>query len=126
MHQRSCFITLTYNEQNETINLDYKHVQDFMKRLRKRKGPCRFFAAGEYGKKELRPHWHILLFGVNFEDLTLLKNKIGGDLYDSKELNALWGKGYTSVGEVNYTTAGYVAKQSNKAQENKQKKDTNE
>lgn len=115
MHRAKCFATLTYNDEHYTPTLDKDHLQKFLKRLRHHKGPFRYFAAGEYGKKEQRPHWHLLLFGVKFTDLTLLRGADGHQLYDSKELNEIWGKGYTSVGEINYTTAGYVAKYAIKA-----------
>ena len=44
MHEKNCFITLTYNDENPLvyddplclISLRYKHWQNFMKRLRKR------------------------------------------------------------------------------------------
>lgn len=110
LHKKSCFVTLTYNDEHYTPALEKEHLQMFLKRLRHRKGKLRYFAAGEYGKKEQRPHWHILIFGQHFTDLKRCKGSEGHELYQSNELDTIWGKGYTSVGEINYTTAGYVAK----------------
>ncbi|WNK14550.1 MAG: replication initiator protein [Microvirus sp.] len=107
MHKENCFITLTYNDDNYTPTLEYEHFQYFMKRLRLISGKkIRYFAAGEYGTQLNRPHFHALLFGVQFHDLT----PIAKNLYKSKALEAIWNKGYASVGEVNHTTASYVAK----------------
>lgn len=76
MHEKSCFLTLTYAD-NDIISLDYEHIQNFLKRLRKKinkyKGkeyPFKFFVAGEYGEKNTqRPHWHFIIFGLNADDL---------------------------------------------------------
>ena len=58
LHERNCFITLTYNDENlpSDRSLKMKHYQDFMKRLRKRYGEgIRFFHCGEYGSLNQRP-----------------------------------------------------------------------
>lgn len=103
-HDANSFVTLTYDEQHHQPSLDYSHFQDFIRRIR-RSRPARFFAAGEYGENTKRPHWHALLFGVHFNDLY----PVGNNLYGSKELEKLWPWGFSSVGEVNETTAAYVA-----------------
>lgn len=56
-------VTLTYAEEAgvSAVTLVYKDVQDFVKRLRKRYN-VRYIAAGEYGTKKGRAHWHIILF----------------------------------------------------------------
>lgn len=105
MHLVNSFITLTYREEDYEPSLNYKHFQRFMRDLRRAKGPVRFFAAGEYGGETWRPHFHAILFGVNFSN----PFPVGKDLYSSKELEDLWGRGNTSIGEVNDTTAAYVA-----------------
>jgi hypothetical protein len=106
LHLVNSFITLTYREEDlEERSLNYKHFQRFMRDLRRAKGPVRFFAAGEYGEQTFRPHWHAILFGVTFNN----QYPIGKDLNTSKELESLWGRGNTSIGEVNNTTAAYVA-----------------
>ncbi len=65
----SAFITLTYgrdaqgNESHERAAiLTYSDVQKYMKQLRNRGLPCRYFAVGEYGSEKGRAHWHILAF----------------------------------------------------------------
>lgn len=60
------FGTLTYAEENLPHELQKRHVQSFLDRLRKRlegvTGPIRYYACGEYGSKTGRPHYHFLLF----------------------------------------------------------------
>lgn len=72
LHERSCFITLTYNKEHVPSDgsLRYRDCQLFLKRLRSRIYPVkvRYFLVGEYGEKG-RPHYHALLFGICDRDL---------------------------------------------------------
>jgi len=121
MHENNCFITLTYNNESlpEHETLVKRHFQLFMMRLRKRYGKgIRYYACGEYGDKGGRPHYHACIFGMDFKDKKLWKNVNGGHpLYISKELDKLWTDpktgiqmGWTTIGEVNFETAAYVAR----------------
>lgn len=67
--QSSLFVTLTYHPKYCPDGLVKKHLQLFMKRLRKRdvNQRLRYFAVGEYGTKRKRPHYHILLFNCSDE-----------------------------------------------------------
>lgn len=42
--------------------LTYKHVQDWLKRLRRAGYPLRYIVAGEYGSLKQRAHWHVVAF----------------------------------------------------------------
>ena len=55
-------MTITYPQ---TIALKKRHLQLFIKRLRKNLGERRikYFACGEYGGQTMRPHYHAILFG---------------------------------------------------------------
>ena len=86
-----------------------------MSRLRKHFKPIkiRFFASGEYGKQSNteRPHYHLLLFGIDFDDkIHCRTGKKQEKSYSSKTLDKIWGKGRTEVSDLNYTTAAYVAR----------------
>lgn len=71
----------------------------------------RFYMSGEYGEKDQRPHYHAILFGVRFADMVYLKKSPSGEnLYTSATLDKLWGKGFTSVGNVTFQSAAYVAR----------------
>lgn len=70
-HSSSSFFTFTYNDENLPLTdkglptLQPRHFQLFMKRLRKELPfPIRFYVAGEYGSKSLRPHYHAIFFGL--------------------------------------------------------------
>ncbi len=83
----------------------------FLKRLRKKyKNAIRYFQCGEYGEKNLRPHYHIILFGHDFEDKKFWQLSNGVPLYRSKALEGLWTLGFSTVGDVTYESAAYVAR----------------
>ena len=115
LHLNNIFITLTYNPENlpEHNTLVKKDFQDFMKRLRKHKkankyNKIRYFHCGEYGeKKSKRPHYHAIIYNCNFNDRIPVPGKKG--LTTSPTLEKIWGKGLVSIGDVNFTTASYVA-----------------
>lgn len=70
-HHKTAFTTLTYADQWLPPTLEKRHLQLWLKRLRKHLGatrPVRFFAAGEYGEQTNRPHYHAILYGVDADD----------------------------------------------------------
>ena len=112
VHESQCydvnsFVTLTYDDGHYDVSLFYRDFQLFMKRLRKaRSAPVRFFACGEYGDLNNRPHFHALLFNCSFSDGI----QIGERLFRSPELERLWPFGMSSYGDVTFQSAGYVAR----------------
>lgn len=112
-HIRNCFITLTFNDENlpKDNSLDVRYFQNFMKKLRKKYGNgIRFFHCGEYGDKYGRPHYHAILFNHDFDDKVLWKNSGQFPLYRSSALEKLWPYGYSSIGNVTFESAAYVAR----------------
>lgn len=127
-------------EHLETRSLDHRDWQLFMKRLRKfasielkkrvglyqpdlpassrretRDGGAEsqisYYMAGEYGTKNRRPHFHACLFNYQFQDRKYYSTtSTTSKLYTSNTLNNLWGKGFTSIGDVNIQSAAYVAR----------------
>lgn len=111
MHKQNCFITLTYNDENYQYDLIYRHFQKFLKRLRKKYGNVRYYMAGEYGENTGRPHFHACLFGIDFDDKKLFRQLPSGSiLYTSKKLEDLWPFGYSTIGDVTFESAAYVAR----------------
>lgn len=124
MHEQNCFITLTYNDEHLsyitnmetgelTSTLVKRDWQLFMKRLRKEYVgiKIRFYMAGEYGEKSLRPHYHACIFGFDFPDKKLFSIVHGGHkIYVSESLSKIWGKGFCTIGDLNFQTAAYVAR----------------
>lgn len=112
MHERSCFLTLTYDNEHlpEDHSLDVSHWQKFAKRLRKKLGPFRFMHCGEYGDETHRPHYHALIFGHDFsEDSVPLRTNNAQPLRASATLQELWPHGFASIGQVTFDSAAYVA-----------------
>ena len=65
------FVTLTYTDEYLPLSdkgystLRKKHLQDFIKRLRRDwPEPIKYFACGEYGDKTQRAHYHAILMGI--------------------------------------------------------------
>jgi len=114
LHENNCFITLTYDNTHlpSDGSLHYKDFQLFIKRLRKKFGPrIRYYMAGEYGENFGRPHFHACIFGFDFHDKKLWKRSPSGSmLYRSQDLEILWPFGYSSIGDVNFESAAYVAR----------------
>lgn len=111
-HKQNSFVTLTFDSKHcpKDGNLDIKHVQLFMRRLRKSVGkPVRYFFAGEYGKLG-RPHYHGLLFGHDFSDKVVSTIRMGRRIFESEQLRNLWPFGFHSVGDVTFASAAYVAR----------------
>lgn len=138
-HALSSFVlTLTYDEEHlptrensEGIHiptLDKKHVQDFVKRLRRRiqyrvqsgnlpketRRPeyglqVRYYAVGEYGSKTDRPHYHIILWNV--------------PRYDIDRIAEVWTEGGVYVDDVDDATIQYVLKYMITAPEMKKRTD---
>lgn len=115
MHQLNCAVTLTYSKDHLPPggSLAYEDFQGFMKRLRRFVAPVRvrFFACGEYGEVGYRPHYHALLFGMDFLDKKPWKRTDAGScIFRSQVLERLWPLGHSSVGEMNFQSAAYVAR----------------
>lgn len=102
----SCFVTLTYGQENmpEGASLVPKECQDWLKRIRMAVDPVRlrYFLVGEYGDQTDRPHYHAALFGIDALGA-------GGDDGRGGVVRETWGKGHTFVGELTPESAGYVA-----------------
>lgn len=138
LYEHNIFVTLTVNEEfKERVfpngSLNKYELQKFIRRLRdheryvaKKEGriprKIRYFAAGEYGAKSGRPHFHMILFNYDFADRYYWRTSDKGHHYDRSELlEKLWsdgtlredGKpnrfGNCDISEVTHDSAGYVA-----------------
>lgn len=125
LHSSSYFITLTYDtnsvpiSRNGFMSLCKRHVQLFLKRVRKshpadRDEKIKYYAVGEYGGKGSRPHYHIILFGAQLELMltpsALLALKVIG--LDGKHPVQCkqWDHGHITVGLVSGASIGYTMK----------------
>jgi len=117
MHEFKCFVTLTYDEANlpHGGTLVKAHLQRFLHELRRHKQfagiKIKFFACGEYGEQTLRPHYHALLFGVDFPDKQKYsKNGQGDSLFTSAVLDEIWKRGQCKIGALTFESAAYCAR----------------
>lgn len=129
-HERCCFITLTYNREHvplvgysiggklasvPALTLSKRDLQLFFKRLRKFfPGVCiRYFGCGEYGPQTLRPHYHVILFGIDFDDkIEYGCSKTGNKMFVSPSLDRLW-----SYPPRNVLGESYIANMTQKEKE---------
>ena len=124
LYEKNCFVTLTYSESNcPPRGLDKGAFPRFMKALRHELlrskeyavrndigTRVRYFHAGEYGALFQRPHYHACLFGFDFKDKVFFSEREGIKLFVSPSLQELWPFGYSTVGQVSFESAAYVAR----------------
>lgn len=113
MHEVSSFITATYSDEHlpSDLSVSKREHELFGKRMRNAFGAFRFFGAGEYGSHTQRPHYHYLLFGLEFPDRQLWKTTGAGmPLYRSELLEKVWQRGECLIGDVTFESAAYVAR----------------
>lgn len=147
-HDSAFFITLTYNdihapttwyadpktgEAHPAYTLCKRDLQLWLKRLRKAfpNDKIRFFACGEYGTQSMRPHYHVIVFGLHLDDLQPFGKSHTGDYYfRSPSLERTWyaattvpdlsgsgsvsvppsSMGFVMVSQVTWATCAYVAR----------------
>ncbi len=113
MHTVNSFVTLTYDDDHlpRDGGLVLEHFQKFVRTFRKRGYSFRYYHCGEYGDKHGRPHYHAILFGIDFPDQVFESETQNGDkLYSSPLLSDLWHHGISRVGEMTFQSAAYVAR----------------
>lgn len=123
LYDENCFLTLTYSDEYlpEYGSLRKSDLSGFLKRLRSREADyarkCgrserkfKFFGCGEYGGDSGRPHYHLLLFGYDFNDAVHFSERGEFKIRTSKLLEDTWSRGLCEIGEVSYDGCAYVAK----------------
>lgn len=109
----SYFLTLTYRDEElhqygTHPSLNPPDVQRFFKRLRKAGFKFRYLYCGEYGDEFGRPHYHCILFGVEFDDLKLRSSQGGHNFYTSVKLENFWTHGDCLIGFATPETVSYT------------------
>lgn len=113
LYENNCFATLTYDDEHipEGETLVPKHLQDWLKVIRKRIEPdrLRFYGVGEYGDESQRPHYHVALF--NFESCRWVQTRSNrNECCDRCSLvRDTWDKGKVFLGTLEDHSAQYVA-----------------
>jgi len=113
-------LNLTYDDAHlpEHGQLWKGDLQRFFKRMRKAGLKFKYVASGEYGEKTRRPHFHIALFGMDFNsDRVLFGRSTNGDrTFISATVAKHWADangiplGNHLIGELNFESAAYIAR----------------
>ena len=117
MHDSNIFLTCTYSDDHlSSSKLVYRDFQLFMKRLRLCvPDKINYMVTGEYGAKNMRPHWHALLFNYKPDDSVYkYTTDLGHKVWCSEFLSDVWGMGTVEFGDVTLESAGYVARYASK------------
>lgn len=120
-HSQASFITLTVSPENEDkvfprvngfLSLSYAPFQLFLKRLRSHFDgtDIRFYMCGEYGDNFSRPHYHSILYGVDFDDKVPWSSHDGYIIYRSSILESLWPYGFSTIGAVSEESIQYTCR----------------
>nr|QJB19186.1 MAG: replication initiator protein [Microvirus sp.] len=99
-------------------SLSKRDAQLFMKRLRyeieqeTESTKVRYYLVGEYGDINKRPHYHAAIFGYGFtvDRKAINKSGSGETIYQSPLLEKAWTHGYSSVGDLTFKSAAYIAR----------------
>lgn len=116
-----CFLTLTYSDEwlPKDRALDPKAARSFIRRVRRffKGRRVLYILCGEYGDEGKRPHFHVILFGVDFAEdrFPWKRTGSGAMVYRSPRLEQLWPFGFAHIGEVNAASAAYLARYTMKA-----------
>lgn len=126
-HRESWFFTLTYDDEHlpqsccgPTLDrpritrlrkdVDQDAVRGFMKKFK-------FFAVGEYGDINKRPHYHGVAFvDYPWQTIEVEPSRSGERQFVSAEFTRLWPEGRHRLSKLNFEFAAYVARYALKKQ----------
>ena len=109
----AAFVTLTYDDDHlpmSEINklwptLKKEHIQKYIKRIRKEIYPkkIKYYMCGEYGPQTQRPHYHGILYGLDFlNDIDIITNNWKMSDWNEDRIRE-------SIKPVVYDSCAYVA-----------------
>lgn len=107
-HEESCFVTLTYRDEDYPTKINREvmreELQKWLKRLRYYASEFRYFVVAERGAATRRLHYHGLLFGISFPDHENPRK----NFQCTCRLCTSWPFGCTYVGDLEEKSASYV------------------
>lgn len=112
MHDAAWFLTLTYSNERipENGSLDPTHLRKLFKDLRRsQEQPISYFACGEYGEETQRPHYHAVVYGVDFLDKHIHRPDPTRPVWRAKSLEDHWPHGISEFSTVTPGSAAYVS-----------------
>lgn len=108
----TAFLKRLRDNHNRKVGRDYDPPMYF-DAISNRERPLgiRYFLAGEYGDRTLRPHYHLCMMNMPLDDLRQIgKNELGMPLYNSDLLTDAWGFGHVVVAPMSHATTAYCAR----------------
>lgn len=105
-------------QKTQKPTVDITHLQKFIKKVRKsnHSKSISYYAVSEYGSESYRPHYHIILMGIdiisfvgieNWEEIKRGKLKLDG--YSQMKIKD-WENGHITIGKVTPASIGYTLK----------------
>lgn len=108
------FLTLTYSDEYLPDTTIKRDIQLFVKLLRKKGQKIRYYCSAELGEKTNRPHYHMIIYNLNINDIDSLKN--------SNYIRSAWKKGNIYIVPViDMSTINYVVDYSLKKYDSSEK-----
>lgn len=118
-------VTLTYGpddrikgEHDQNVDarlLNYRHIQLFLKNVRRNIGRVRFVCAGEYGSAKGRAHWHLIMFWPGKPPNVPIRTRFNWEP---------WEHGYSFIDDADQGAIQYVCKYIAKGNVDPEAKDT--
>lgn len=81
-----------------------------VKRFFQLKEGLRFYACGEYGELNSRPHYHALIYNFDFPGKRYLATERGNVYWTHPVLERAWGFGFVYISDFTINTASYVSR----------------
>lgn len=126
--QKASFLTLTFSDdallyRDKGRSLDKLAFRQWIKRFRQQVyryygiDNIKIMACGEYGKKFMRPHYHMIIYGFDFPDKYRFMMRNNNIYYRSPFVESLWKSpgfdgqyGWCVIGEATLESSAYVAR----------------
>lgn len=91
-----------------------KDIPSFVKRLRKtqrdKSNRIKYYACGEYGTDNFRPHYHLIMFNVDTLVIPIGEDSKGYKKYHSPSMAKAWPFGKIDIGTVSADSIAYTCK----------------
>lgn len=95
----------------EELSAGYWYVDDQgNNRFFQMKEGLRFYACGEYGEANERPHYHALLYNFDFPGKRYLATEKGNIYWTHPVLERAWGYGFVYISDFTINTSNYVSR----------------
>lgn len=93
------------------LSKGYEYIdEEGNKRFFRMREGLRFYACGEYGDLNQRPHYHALIYNFDFPGKRYLSTERGNVYWTHPVLERAWGYGFVYISDFTINTANYVSR----------------